>query len=164
MSKYGLNNLPRVPLNVQNPDITKAGPQKNPSYESFGPHERHQTGKYRYQGQDRPNTHMMSTIRRNPDGTLDYEWAKNVITEAIHKLSYPHALLPYERALVTVVFPERFREMEPMQADLMTQFSDTEKRKVRELVEQQLLEEENWNAGYGGGSDGGRGKTRDGYT
>ena len=159
MSKH--NNLPRIPLSMQDPGIAKAGPQNNPSWESFQPHQVHEV-EYGYQGQDRPNTHMMSIIRRNPDGTLDYQWAKNMIIDAVHNMSFPHSLLPIHRALLTIIFPEKLREMEPMQADLMTQFSDTEKARVRQLVESQLNEEENYNAGGGGGSVEGRTKTRDG--
>ncbi len=157
MSKH--NNLPRVPLTMQG--IRKAGPQNNPSWESARRHQIHNP-EYNYQGQDRPNTHMMSIIRRNPDGTLDYQWAKNMVLDAVHNLSYPHSLLPIHRALLTVIFPDRQRAMEPMQADLMTQFSDTEKARVRQIVESQLDEEENWNAGNGGGSVEGRTKMRDG--
>ena len=157
MSNYG----PKIPLHIQNPALAKAQgakPQGNPSYRTNIQHE----SKYKTQGADRPNTHMMSVIRRNPDGTLDFQWAKNMVLDAVHNMSYPNALLPIHNALITIVFPERFRQMEPMQADLMTQLSNSEKQQVRQLVEDQLLEEENWNAGQGGGSVDGRAKFRDG--
>lgn len=156
MSNYG----PKKPLHIQNPDLVKAHP-KNPSWESFREHRIHPND-YQYQGMDRPNTHMMSIIRRYPNGELDYEWATNMVLDAINNQAYPHANLPIHNALTTVVFPERFRNMEPMQADLMTQFSDSEKSRVKAMVEERLLEMENYNAGRGGGSVDGRGKTRDG--
>lgn len=154
-------NKSRVPLHLQNPGIRKAGPQRNASWESFGPHQQHKV-EYNYQGQNRPNTHMMADFRRYPDGKLDFEWAKNVVLDAVHNLSYPHALRPIHQAMLTVVFPERFRMMEPKLADLRTQLSAAEKTKLRDIVEAQLLEEENWNAGGGGGSVDGRSKYRDG--
>lgn len=159
MSKH--SNPPRVPLNFQNPNISKSGPQKNPSWESARKHEIHRP-EYKYQGQDRPNTHMMSVIRRNPDGTLDFQWAKNMVLDAVHNLSYPHAMRDIHRALLTVVFPDQYEGMMPQEADLKTQLSNTEKQKLRKMVEAQLLEEENWNAGRGGGSVDGRAKYRDG--
>ncbi len=152
-------NGSRIPLHMQSPEIAKAArAQPNPSYRTNIQHQ----PQYKTQGNDRPNTHMMSIIRRNPDGTLDWEWAKNMVLDAIKKMPYPNAMLPIDQALVTVVFPERFRAMEPMQADIMTQFSASEKARIKSMVESQLLEEENWNAGQGGGSVDGRSKYRDG--
>ena len=159
MSKH--NNLPRIPLNLQNPGISKSGPQKNQSYASFQPNVVNRV-EYKYQGQDRPNTHMMSIIRRNPDGTLDFQWAKNMVIDAVHSLDCPEDLRPIHRALLTVVFPDKDRGMMAQEADLKTQLSASEKQRVRKMVEDQLKEEENWNAGRGGGSVDGRGKTRDG--
>jgi hypothetical protein len=155
-----MNYGSRMPLHFQSEDVRKAAakPQSNPSYRTNIQHE----SQYKTQGTDRPNTHMMSVIRRNPDGTLDYQWAKNMVLDCIHKMAYPNSMLPWEQALCTVVFPDRFRLMDPMQADLMTQFSASEKQRIRDIVESQLLEEENWNAGQGGGSVDGRAKYRDG--
>jgi len=152
-------NKSNIPLHLQF-DLRKAI-QKNPSYESFAPHRSHNV-EYKYQGQDRPNTHMMSIIRRNPDGTLDYEWAKNMVIDAVHNAAHEAGNRPIHMALLTIIFPEKYRKMEPMQADLMTQFGPSEKSKVRQLVEAQLKEEENYNAGRGGGSVEGRSKTTDG--
>jgi hypothetical protein len=155
-------NIPRIPLHVQNPDLVKAtGQQVNPSYEAFAPHQRFKPA-YKELGPDRPSTHAMSMIRRNPDGTLDYEWAKNVVIDAVHNAATPHSILPVHLALLQVVLPDKFRNMEPQQATILTQLSDSEKSKVREMVEAQLREEENWNAGQGGGSVPGRHITRGG--
>jgi hypothetical protein len=155
-----MNNSSRIPLYMQNPALIKAtGAQQNPSFESFRAHETYKPN-YKTQGDDRPNTHMMSVIRRNPDGTLDYQWAKNMVLDAIHKMSTPADLRPIHQALLTVVFPDKFKNMEPMQAEISTQFSATEKAAVRELVEAQLKEERNWNAGQGGSAVDGMSQTR----
>lgn len=155
-----MNNNSRIPLHLQF-DLSKAQ-KKNPSWESFREHRIHDGTKYQHQGSDRPSTHAMSVIRRNPNGELDYNWAKHQVINAIHGLQFHGALIPLDQALLTVIFPEKFKAMEPMQADILTQFSASEKAKVRKMVEAHMNEEENWNAGYGGGSVEGRFKTRDG--
>jgi uncharacterized protein YqcC (DUF446 family) len=153
----------RIPLHFQQPNLVKAtGAQINPSYESFAPHQVFTPQYKTLWSADRPTTHAMSMIRRYPDGTLDYQWAKNIIIDAIHKMQYPNSLLPTEMALISVVFPDKFKVMEPMQANILTQFSDTEKYKVRGIVEAQLKEELNYNAGRGGGSVEGRSSTLNG--
>ena len=152
MSDFGS----RMPLFMQDPSLAKAtGAQQNPSFESFRPNIIHES-QYKVQPDSRPSTHAMSVIRRNPDGTLDYLWAKDMVIDAVHNSQYPHALVPLQAALLTVVFPMRFRNMEPAQAEILTQFSPSEKQKVAQMVEAQLLEEANWNAGRGGGSVSGR--------
>jgi len=132
---------------MQNPNIVKAK-ETNPSYESFAPHEQHES-KY-HNLEDRPSTHMMSTMRRYPNGELDYVWASNAIIDAIHKAEYNGFLTPMEEALLTVVFPLKFRKMEPMMAEIRTQLSRTEKSKLKQLVMAHLAEEVAYNAGSGG--------------
>lgn len=155
-------NLPRIPLHIQNPALAKAqGAQNNPSFESFRNHVVHQP-KYKQMGEDRPSTHAMAVMRRHPDGTLDFEWAKNVIIDAIHDAAMPHGVRPVHLALVQVVFPAKFRNMEPQQAEILTQLSGSEKDKLKAMVEAHLKEEENWNSGQGGGSVAGRHVTREG--
>lgn len=140
----------RMPLHIQNPALIKAtGQQVNPSFESFGPHTRHKVG-YKLEPETRPNTHAMSIIRRGPDGKLDFDWAKNMVLDALHNMAFPENLRPIHMALLTVVFPDKFQTMEPMQAAILTQFGDTEKTQVRKMVEAAVAEEKNWNAGLGG--------------
>ena len=158
MSNYG----PRMPLFVQNPELAKAlRNQVNPSYESFKPHQDHKV-QYRDM-EDRPGTHHMSVIRRNPDGTLDFKWAKNMVIDAIHKAQMGTvSLTPFESALLTILMPDVFRLVEPKMAEIMTQLSKTEKTIIQAMVLSHLKEEENWNAGQGGGSVESRHQTRDG--
>lgn len=153
-----MNYGPRVPLHLQDPEIAKAAAKASPSYESF---RKDQIFKPQYKEmENRPSTHAMSMIRRNPDGTLDHNWAKNVIVDAIHNAATPHAILPVHLALLQVVFPGKYRNMEPQQAEILSQLSATEKAKLKDMVEAHLKEEENWNAGQGGGSVPGRHITR----
>lgn len=157
MSKYTVNSFGRIPLNLQ-PGFQKA--QENPSYESFAPAESKDAPKPRYQPDSRPGTHMMSVMRRNPDGTLDFDWAKNMCIDGLHNLEYPHALQPIQHALLSLVLPDKLKTMDKIAADMMTKLSDSEKSKIRSLVEAHMAEEENWNVGQGGGSVEGRSRTR----
>jgi hypothetical protein len=101
-------------------------------------------------------------IRRYPNGQLDAKWVANQIIDAIHAMEFngttgdPNlgsaSLLPLQAAMLTVVFPAKYRKMEPMQAEIMTQMSDSEKEMVAALVEKQVADEQAWNAGQGGGS------------
>jgi len=159
------NNSSRMPLHLQNPALIKAtGAQVNPSWESFRPHHTHNINYETQKWPDRPNTHAMSVMRRYADGKLDLQWAKNMVLDAIKGSSFEGggAERPVQMALATLILPEKIREVEPRQAEIMTQMSATEKQQVRTLVLAQLAEEENWNAGVGGDSVEGRSKTRDG--
>jgi hypothetical protein len=154
-----MNYGPRIPLHMQDPEGFAKAQKNNPSYESFRPHVTHQV-KYRQMGEDRPSTHAMAVMRRHPDGTLDHEWAKNAIIDAIHNAAVPHGVRPVHLALLQVVFPGKYRNMEPQQAEIFTQLSDSEKSRLKAMVEAHLKEEENWNTGQGGGSVDGRHMTR----
>src|SRR5690606_34499469 len=83
---------------------------------------------------DRASTHALSSMRRYPNGELDYQWAVGVIMDAIHKAERDIYLTPVEEALITVVFPAEFLAVEPMQAEIRTKLSATEKSSLKELV------------------------------
>lgn len=168
MSNYG----PRFPLHLQSPDIAKAAKNEaSPSYESFRPNITHPSGQYgKDMTENRATVQDQYRIRRYPNGQLAYDWVAQQIVDAIRALGFngttgdPNhgsaALTPIQCALLTVVFPMKYRKTEPMQAEILTQLSDSEKEAVALLVEQQLASQENWNAGFGGGSNPGT-KQRD---
>lgn len=158
-----MNYGPRKPLHVQNPALAKAI-KENDSYESFRPNVVHPTGAYNdMTPTDRPNIPEQFRVRRYPSGQLDIMWTANQIIDAIHKLEFngttgdPNygsaSLLPIEAALLTVVFPAKYRKMEPQQAEILTQLSNSEKEQIAMICAQQLENEGNWNAGFGGGSN-----------
>lgn len=149
MSNFG----PKIPLHVQSPELRKA--MGSPS---FRPSRIHQV-KYK-DIEDRPGISKMSVLRRYPDGNLDYQWAKNMVVDALHNVATPHALQPIQRALLKMVMPNVEVEMLPAQANLITKLSGTELSQLKKLVNQHMEEEENWNAGHGGGNVP---PTRDGY-
>ncbi len=149
MSNYG----PKKPLHMQDSDLTKSG-FANPSFESFRDNVIHDT-KYS-EMDDRTSTHAMANMRRYPNGELEYQWAAGVILDAIHKAERGMYLTPTEEAFLTVVFPLKFTDSEPAQAEVRTKLSSSEKSKLRDLVEANLKEELNYNSGDGGGSVAGR--------
>jgi hypothetical protein len=133
MSNYG----PRKPLNWQAGGLEKAIPEKN------------------YREMDGQANDGMSTayrVRRYPNGELDFEWMANQIIDAIHTSEMNGHLTPVEQAVLTIIFPLKFRYMEPQQAEIMTQLSDSEKDMLTLLVEKHMGEEANWAAGFGGGN------------
>lgn len=147
-------NESKKPLHIQFPDMVKSA-NANPSFESFRANEIHEP---QYSEMDnRSSTHAMSIMRRYPNGELDYQWAVSVIMDAIHKAERNMFLTPVEEAIITVVFPLKFRATEPMQAEIRTKLSSTEKSQLKEIVEAQIKEELNYNGdGRGGGSVPGR--------
>lgn len=151
-----MNYGPRIPLSVQNPDMAKSQ-HENASFESFRPNIIHPV-QYK-EMEDRATVSPEYRVRRYPNAQLDVKWTANQIIDAMHNVQYNNLILPIQAALLTVVFPGEYREMEPQQAEILTQLSPSEKAEVKRFVESQFKEEENWNAGRGGGSVEGRHKT-----
>lgn len=167
MSNFGS----RMPLHLQNTNIAKAAKEGSPSYETFRPNVVHPSGDYgSHMTENRATVQDQMRMRRYPNGQLDYHWAAGQIVDAIRALGFngmtgdPNvgsaSLIPLQAALLTVVLPAKYRKMEPMQAEILTQLSDSEKEALRILVAQHMASEANWNAGFGGGSDPGT-KLRD---
>lgn len=148
-----MNYGPKVPIFIQNPKIVKSF--KSPSYRISRVHHL----QYRDM-EDRPGISKDSIMRRYPDGRLDYQWAKNMVVDALHNLSTSHALQPLQRAVLKMVLPEIKIDILPSQANLMTKLSQSELDNLRKLVRQHMEEEENWNAGRGGSNVP---STRDGW-
>jgi hypothetical protein len=149
-------NGPRVPLNMQKGGMEKAV-KKNPSYESARANQIHEP---QYEKMtDRAGVADQTRIRRYPNGELDYRWVMLTIVDAIHKAESGMYLTPVEESLLTVFFPLKFQKVESAQAEIRTQLSSTEKAYLEEMVERHIKEEMNYNAGRGGGSVEGRGRT-----
>lgn len=154
------NNGSRIPIHLQSPAIAKANNEKkSESWETFRAHEIHRP-EAKWQDNKRPGTHMMSVVRRYANGELDYLWAAGAIIDAVHALEDVGPLTNIQQALLTVVFPEKFQGMMPQEANIKTQFSASEKKKVKEIVEAHFLEEANYSGGAGGGSVPGRHVTK----
>lgn len=150
-------NGPRVPLNMQQDGVAK-GMKKNPSYESARSNQIHEP-QYSSIGDDRPSMVEQSRVRRYPNGILDYKWVVSAIVDAIHKAESGMYLTPLEESLLTVFFPLKFEKVEASQAEIRTQLSRSEKAYVKDMLDAHFKEELNYNAGRGGGSVPGRGRT-----
>lgn len=107
-------------------------------------------------------------FRRYPNGALDVEYAKHCVVDALHRVkeSGGHDQLnSLEKVALSVLFPASFdyipQGMAPAVASVQLRLGPAELLLVREAVARHLLEEENWNAGRGGGSIPGRHITRD---
>ena len=148
-----MNYGPRIPLHFQQPEIRKSA--GSPSFRGSRIHK----VEYR-EMEDRPGISKDSVMRRHPSGELDYQWAKNMVVDAIHNASTEHALQPLQRAVLKMVMPQLDVDMLEAQANLMTKLSRSELTMLRKLVKQHMDEEANWNAGQGGGNVP---STRDGY-
>lgn len=147
MSNYG----PRKPLHWQEGGMEKAIP-KNESYESFRPNMIHPPNYEMMKDRANDGMSVAARIRRYPNGELDFNWTLNHIVQAIHSAESHGFLYPLEMAMLTVVFPTKYRFVEPQEAEIRTQLSKTEKDTLRALVAKQLGDEANWSAGIGGGN------------
>ena len=147
-----MSHLPRVPIHLQNSEVSKAFKPKNPSYESFRPNIMHESDYKKMTGRSNDGMSAAYRVRRYPNGELDYQWVANQIIDALHKMRFNGDVLPVELALLTVILPKKFPMMEPQMAEIRTQLSSTEKRNLKALVEKHMMEEANYNAGSGGGN------------
>lgn len=148
-----MSHLPKIPLHLQNSEVSKAYKPKNPSYESFRPNIMHESsGTRSMDGSANEGMSVAYRVRRYPNGDLDHQWLANQIIDAMHKLHFNGDVLPIEMALLTVLFPVKFRLMDPQLAEIRTQLSSSEKDVLRALIEKQLVDEANWSAGIGGGN------------
>lgn len=101
-------------------------------------------------------------LRRYPNGKLDVKYVAGQIIDLIHKVQNAGKLTEFEKALLTSILPAtfQFHGMDTRLAGTHARMSDEEKILVAMIVNAHLKEEENWNAGLGGGSVPGRHVTR----
>jgi len=100
----------------------------------------------------RKDTHAMSLMRRNHDGKLDMQWAKNMVVDAIRNSKFQGGLQPIQAAMLKTIFPELPVDIMESQANVQTKLSPNEKKEVRKLVETHMKQVANWNTGRGGGN------------
>lgn len=106
-------------------------------------------------------------FRRRPNGALDMAHAKHLVLDALHRVqeSGGHDQLnSMEKVALSVLFPMSFDYvpdgMANAVASVQLRLSPAETLSIRESVARHLSEEENYNAGQGGGSVPGRHVTR----
>lgn len=150
-----------VPLNYRQ-GVEAAVEKSVTSGTSYRPGETHKT-EYRNQFNDRTlnRNEGCTPLRRYPNGILDHKYVAHQVIDIIHKMKDSGNVTDFERALLTLVLPGKFKELiDSKIAQTMTKLTIDERMMVGLLVEQHLREELNWNSGLGGGSVPGRSSTR----
>ena len=150
-----------VPLNYRK-GVEEQVTKSVESGTSFRPGETHQV-EYRNQFQDKTlkRNEGCTPLRRYPNGTLDHKYVAHQVIDVVHKMKDGGSVTDFERALLTLVLPGKFKELiDSKIAQTMTKLSNDERMMIGLLVEQHMREELNWNAGMGGGSVPGRGSSR----
>lgn len=153
-----------VPLNYRQ-GAEEAVEKAVSSGTSYRPGETHET-EYRNQFHGSEAAHPdrnegCTPLRRYPNGMLDHKYVAHQIIDILHKVKDGGNVTDFERALLTMILPGKFKELvDPKIAQTMTKLSNDERMLISLIVEQHLREELNWNAGRGGGSVPGRSTTR----
>lgn len=149
----------RVPLNLRKPGEGEAVVKST----SYRPGETHRLP-VRDQYNDpklAPRNVGCTPLRRYPNGKLDIKYVADTIVSLIHKAQDSGKLTEFEKALLTVVLPNKFNfGMTNRLAGTMARLDDEEKILVAMTVHGHMKEVANWNAGRGGGSVPGRHITR----
>lgn len=103
-------------------------------------------------------------FRRNPDGTLDLDAAKNVVVDMVHKTKDLLPLTELEMLTLSILFPVVYTFVDPRLAGPMMavhlRLEPWEVEQIKQRVAAHLIAEMNYNAGLGGGGDPGRSQTR----
>jgi hypothetical protein len=150
-----------VPLNYRQ-GVEEAVEKAVTSGTSYRNGETHHT-EYRNQFNDKTlnRNEGCTPLRRYPNGTLDHKYVAHQVIDVLHKMKDGGNVTDFERALLTLVLPGKFKELiDPKIAQTMTKLSNDERMMLGIMVEQHLREELNWNAGAGGGSVPGRSSSR----
>lgn len=99
----------------------------------------------------------IAIFRRNPNGDLDFENAKHVVIDLIHKVADKSPMTPIEEAVLSVVFPTVFSFLDARLLDstarVTLRIAPWEVAQLRVMVMSHLAAEKNYSGGFGGGSD-----------
>jgi len=150
-----------VPLNLRKP----GGEETVVKSTSYRPGESHRVPVTRSQYDD-PRLQQRNVgctpLRRYPNGKLDVKYVAQQIVDLVHKAKDGGKLTEFEKALLTSILPAQFHYpgMDVRMTRTMARMSDEERLLVAILLQGHLKEEENFNAGRGGGSVSGRSTSR----
>lgn len=99
-------------------------------------------------------------FRRNPDGSLEMENAKNIVVDCVHKAADKVPLTNLEELVLTAIYPTVFSFVDPRLAVPLSavhlRLAPYEVVLLQQEVASHLTAEMNYNAGLGGGGDPGR--------
>lgn len=154
------HNFPRIPTFLQNLEFAKSWYKDVKGATDYKPVEKipcHPTMENQYRTPpDRVNGNEL--FRRYPDGTLDLEHAKHIVLDALEAMRHggKDSLSGYQQAALCCVFPDVFDFLDPTMVEstrkVLCKVNKEECKKISVLVALHLNEQENWNAGLGGGS------------
>ena len=150
-------NVSAKPIHLQkgfNEDKSK----KAVSFESFRENKQHKANDGTKEMKNHVPANSLNRVPRYPNGTIDIVNIVHQLLEATKTMETTGNVQPYEAALLTILFPEQFRIIDPSLAELRTQLSDSEKSSIKAMYAAKLAEIENYNGGFGGGAV--PGKTR----
>jgi len=138
----------RVPLNLR--EGTHEEIAKSTSYRPGIVHK----PEYRNPNQDASlqRNEGCTPLRRYPDGRLDIKYVADQIIDLVHKVQNAGTLTSFEKAILTLILPGQFQLIDPSIATTMAKMTDEERMMVSLVVMRHFNEEQNWNAGRGGGS------------
>lgn len=152
----------RVPLNLRkNPEtVAKSVAIDETSYQPGHMHPT--TYRNQYQDDDISSRNTGCTIlRRYPNGKLCFEYVVQEIHSLLNKVRDGGKLTGFEKAVLALALPKPFAKLiDEKIAQTMTKLSKDERLVLGHMIAARLREEENWNAGMGGGSVPGRSSTR----
>jgi hypothetical protein len=102
-----------------------------------------------------------TTLRRYPNGQLDYKYVAHQVIDIIHKVKDGGFITEMEKAVLSLILPQEFKSLiDSKIAQTMTKLSIDERMMVAAIISGHLKEELNYNSGKGGGSVEGRSSTR----
>lgn len=168
-----MNNLPKTPVNwlAHNADLLKSQEVLSGGSAGTGTDYKPEVLSGQLEAKvvssfnaptDRVNGNVL--FRRLPSGELDYEAAKHIIIDILHKEKDKAYLTPQEQLAIGCVFPTLFTYVDSSFVDTIRnvnfRISDMECMQLTFMVAAHLAAELNYNAGLGGGSVPGREQTR----
>ncbi len=152
----------RVPLWLQNPEFAKsmfASMKGATDFQVTDKVESHPLMDAQYRTPpDRQSGNVL--FRRYPDGTLDFEYCKHEILDALNlvRAAGPATLNTAQQAALCCVFPDMFDFIDSTMIDavrkVQCKVSKDECNTLKALVAMHIAKEQNWNGGFGSGTVG----------
>ncbi len=152
-------DIPRIPLWLQNPEFAKsmfAAMKGATDFQVTDKVESHPLIDPQYRTPaDRNSGNVL--FRRYPDGTLDVEYCKHEIIDALNLVRAvgPSGLNSTQQAALCCVFPDMFDFIDSTLVDavrkVQCKVSKDECNNLKALVALHLATEQNWNGGFGSG-------------
>jgi hypothetical protein len=155
-------NTPRVPIHLRQDaeKVAKAVALDETSYKTGITHEVQYNNQY-YDNTGTARNTGCTVLRRYANGVLCFAYVTGEIISLLNKVRDNGHVTEYEKAILALVLPKPFGKMiDSKIAQTMTKLTNEERMVLAHMVAAHMKEEQNWNAGLGGGSVSGRSSTR----